>query len=414
MVKKVILLMAAMAFLAFSCTVTEVAVPNVTTLDAISLNPNTASSRAAIMDRDSLQNSSGFIVYADTATTATTTTWFISGGKHVYNATNGWGFTPNAIAWPFIYPVAFLAYYPDDAASLVITNVTDVLTPTSTSIELDIEIPRLKSEQEDVLVARDTAMGKPPLGELPLTFKHILSKVNFTVSTADKNGAITSDPDYKAFVLALGFCNLTKEGVFEATDDTWTLGSVIDSFSYFNDFDTISGTVYIEKEFVNATRASFALGADSSLMLLPQYPDEWDINSGVIIQPQPNEAYIRLLYRVETADTLNFIGFKDASEHLGYTGSAVDNDGYTDELYIMVGFAYDSEWLSGKGYTYNIPLPGTGGGIYLDEFYYNYYGKRTDLRIPGAVLYGHVFGDNISLPADVDDWIDEPSTDVKE
>ena len=407
MVKKVILLMAAMAFLAFSCTVTEVVVPNVTTLDAISLNPNTASTRAVIKDRDSLQNDPvGFVVYADTATTFTTTVWFIEGENHAYGTANGWSFTP-AIAWPSKYPLAFLAFYPEAGAGHVITSVTDVLTPTSTSVELTIEIPTAKDGQEDVIVARDTAKtGKPSGGELPLNFKHILSKVNFTVST--------DDPTDKAYVLAVGFCNLVSTATFEATDDSWTLGTYgtdIDTFNYYNAFEPIAGGFRPEIEFMNANKDSLFTGAAAKtehLMLLPQDPDVWDI-SDPILHPTNLEAHIRLLYRLEVTGNPDRVGYADAQDHDDWS---VFGASYTGPLYVMVGYAYDATWESGKGYSYDIPIPGTGGGIYLDEFYYDNEGNRTDLRIPGAVLYGHVLGDNISLPADVEDWIDEPSSDV--
>jgi len=420
MIKKVIFSMAAVALLTFSCTRSEVENFNITTPNAISLNPNTASTRAAIMDLDSLKlDVYGFVVYADTVGTAISDDWFIDRANHVFG-TDGWGFYPS-ILWPNTgYPLVFLAYYPDDSNSGVITGVTTPALPfTSSSLELAISIPPEKGLQEDILVARDTQLiEKPSNGQLQIDFKHILSKVNFTVSTSDGTSLIT-DPDHKAYILAVGFSNLFSTNTFEAVDDTWgplAPGDPTADYNYHNAFVGLTGAdIYDEIEFVNADKNPFFTGAaadTSHLMLLPQDPIKWVV-TGTIAAPT-NEAHIKMLYRLQVSGNDDFIGYLHADDHDDYS-TTPSIAGYTDQLYVLVGFSYAGTWESGKGYSYDIPLPGKGGGIYLDVNYYDNQGNKTDLVIPGAVIGGHVLGiDHITLDPDITNWNNQTSTEVED
>ena len=413
MIKKVIFSMAAIALLTFSCTRSEVENQNFSAPSVISLNPNTASTRAAIMDVDSLKlDAYGFVVYADTVgTIANSDVWFIGGEDHIFGA-GGWGFTP-PILWPYSgYPVVFLAYYPNVLYSNVIDAVTPATVPfTTSSLELAIIVPPERDLQEDVLVALDTQkIAKPMDGQLHIDFKHILSKVNFTVSTYDSKST-TPDPDYDAYVLAVGFVNLYSTNTFEATDFSWGTPSSPETYNYYNAFDALTAPdFYQELGFNNSNRDSFYTanaGNPEHLMLLPQDDSRaWDLTA-----PPTTEAYIKMLYRLEYQGR-DSVGFAVASNCDDYTGSQLDTDNYLDQLYVLVGYSYDGAWESGKGYRYDIPIPGPGGGILLDTYYYDIYGNPTDLEIPDAVIGEPVLSKRfIILEPEVSPWVDEsPST----
>ena len=329
----------------------------------------------------------GFAVYAHTAGA---TGWYNDGvesidgtNNHVFQ-NNGWGFS-STVLWPVTgYPMAFMAYYPDSAVSKVITSVNSVVPP-STTLILGISIPASKDEQEDVLIARDTAKtGKPVEGQMSLRFRHILSKVNFTVTNTVSGQT--------AYVLAVGFCNLFSKNTFNAANDNWNVlssgVSPIDTFDYYHAFKPLSGTeVYTPTIFTGADKASFFAGtADETkhLILLPQRPVTWDITGTSISAPGANEAYIRMLYRLVNA-TVDIVGFATAALHDDY----VTGD-YAGPLYVLVGFSFDAIWESGGSYQYDIPIPGTGGGILLDTYYYDNQGAPTKFIIDGKNLYDRI------------------------
>jgi len=418
MIKKVIFSMAAIALLTFSCTRSEVENLNFSTPDAISLNPWTASTRAYIANLDSLKNDpSGFVVYADTANAG----WYIEGVSHIFSTTTGWGFSP-AVSWPVNtadYPVTFRAYYPDTASITGIILVSSSAPP-ATALELTVQVPLLIEQQIDVLAAEATATSKPLNGLLNMNFKHILSKVNFTITNHDGTSQ-TSDPDHKAYVLAVGFGNLYTTNTYNVVTDAWDafVTPATDDYNYYNSFDALTGTaVYEELEFNDADKDAIvpnSPGRFENLMLLPQDDsDVWDV-SGTITHPG-GDKYIRLLYRLQVAGNDDAVGYLDGSTCPGASTSSVLPSGYDDPLYVLVGYAYAGTWEPGKGYSYDIPLPGVGGGIYLSAFYYDNQGNETDLPIPGAVVGGHVMDvGHIIINPTVNLWDDSPgSSDVLE
>ena len=422
MIKKVIFSMAAIALLTFSCTRSEVENLNVSAPDAISLNPWTASTRAAIANLDSLKNDPlGFVVYADTAGA---TSWYISGASHIFNTTTGWGFSP-LVLWPVIpteYPVVFRAYYPDDASLTPGILTVGAAVPPATALDLTFVVPTVIEEQIDLLAAQDTAFSKPLNGLLNMNFKHILSKVNFTITNHDGTSQ-TSDADHKVYVLAVGFCNLYSTNTYDVVNEAWPAlasGDPIADYNYYNSFVPLTGTdVYEELEFNDADKDLIIPSPPrrfENLMLLPQDDqDVWDI-SGIILDPTgTTDKYIKLLYRLQVSGNDDEVGYLDAINCPGYPGSVLPS-GYRDPLYVLVGYAYAGTWEPGKGYSYDIPLPGVGGGIYLDDFYYDNQGNKTDLPISGAVIGGHVMSvDHIIINPAVALWDDTPgSSDVLE
>ena len=389
-------LMAATALLTYSCTTSEE--ENIlSTQDYISLNPDMASTYAAMMDLDSLKNdNNGFFVHAEMNDNST----YIYGENHVYDAKNGWSFS-TPYPWPATgYPMTFYAYYPAPSVSNLYSLCSECF---PAPYVFPMMIPTSKEDQEDLLFARKTANSKPDSGELPLDFIHILSKVNFTVSTTDALGPI-SDPNHKVYVLAVGFCNLYAGSWFWGDNIEFGPCFTPQDFNYFNSFEPISSGIYEEKDFADATNASFYSSADGQkehLFLLPQEPDVWDVTSGA--GPQPDEAYIKMLYRLENSFYNDSIGYEFASNHPDYEDSDLEAAGYDGPLYLLVGYSFDATWVSGTAYSYNIPLPGGGGGILLDTYFYDNQGNQTDLAFD-CNLYDHVFGSSCKLASAVYDW----------
>jgi hypothetical protein len=241
-----------------------------------------------------------------------------------------------------------------------------------------------------------------------MTFEHILSKVFFTVTTGD---------DHKAYVLALGFDNLHKKNTYTiGNPGAWgTIDVALDSFSYYNGFTPLTGTdTYEEKEFTDVTRADFWAPADPEnkfMMLMPQTPKTWwqGVSPNASAVPGSDEAYVRMLYRAEEINSSNkdFIGYESATTHPNYGTSSL-KDNYTGSLYVLVGYKYASTWVSGKGYEYEIPLPGATGGKLLDEFLYDDQGNQTELpviggKVPDDIISSDIF---IHLFPIVTDWDD--------
>ena len=426
MIKKVFYLMAALVLLTYSCTVNEVENQNFTTQEVISLSPNTAKTRAAIVFSDSLtRDVHGFRVYADTSNTGS---WYSDGvnkingdNSHVF-ASGKWGFE-QPVLWPFPFPtmMRFYAYYPDTINSNVIIWV-DTARTGGPFVQLNITIPADKAFQEDVLATRGTATSKPATGTLPLSFKHILTKVNFSVSTWDDGGRVT-DANQKVFVMAVGFCNLKRSGLYHIHSESWaSLDNVRDTFDYFNRFTPLTTGTYRDSMFVDTVRAPFyssAAGVNQHLMLLPQSVTTWDFNSGAA--PLDTIAHVRMLYRMEASGKADSIGYATAHTHPShpqYGGTLTT--GYAGPLYVLVGYGYDgTNWVPGRGYNYEIPIPGSGGGVLLDDCYYdNQARRRPDFPLQGGLrMYSHVLGnDNIKLAPTMTDWDDTttPTLDVLE
>jgi hypothetical protein len=141
----------------------------------------------------------------------------------------------------------------------------------------------------------------------------------------------------------------------------------------------------------------------------------WAVNSSPVPLPTSSQAHIRMLYRLEVPGNINFIGFAFANAHPGFGGSVLESSGYnpSDPLYVLVGYAYDGTWESGKGYRYDIPIPGVGGGILLDTFLYDNQGNKTDLPVPNGILGEHLISSGeIRLIPTVSLWDDQTPTNV--
>lgn len=344
--------------------------------------------------------------------------------NHVYD--NGtWSFDP-AKQWPTAansYPIDFFAFYPSAADGLTI-NTDD---PADGYVSADIVVQGsgyvLVDDQTDMLAAWTTANAKPASGNLSMTFHHIFSKINF---------ALDLDENYTANVQGLGVCNLRNEAVFDVTATEWfnTADTYGSSYLYYGGFRALStGNLQIintpaltgkasgTTPFYTATTTPTA--ANAHLMLLPQTDATrtWGDGNDPTALPTGTDTYIMMIYRLADVSGVanpDIAGLRQASSHVDWTGSALQTGGYpaTDPLYIKVAYPFELAWAMGKGYTYNIDMrPGFSGGILIDEFYYDKYGNRTDLRVDdqtGTEVLDPITGDgDIHLIPAVNDWDDE-------
>ena len=391
------LAIAAVAITLVSCSQNDMEVVNVTTSDAITLSPSTAVTRAGITDYNTISApNAGFTVFANVPNQ---TTWYTDHGtptparidgdnKHVFDGSK-WNFaTP--VMWPETgnYPINFYAFYPD------FHNGININADLGSSIVLDIEINEKVEDQIDIVSAHGTATTKPATASLSLNFNHILSKVNFAVSnTSNVVGDI-------AFVQAVGFDHVNSSNDFDVKKQQWNSShGVRKAFNYYNAFvglDPTGTDTYTEISFANSVdKAPFYTAstnpklANANMMLLPQTATTtkmWTVTPKVKSTPANDEAYVRVMYRYELSNDQDYIGFRNAQDHPEWAGSAyaIANPTYNGHLYVKAGFTYEGTWVKGKGYLYNIPLPGDGGGRLLDEYLYDDKGNRTDLKYPGG------------------------------
>ena len=416
MKKRFILAIAAVALMAVSCSMNETEEINIVTADAISLNPNTAVTRASISNLTTLRDdNNGFAVYADNGTSPSTWHTNIAGSNNHFHDGSKWNFKTQ-VAWPTAaseYPMTFLAFHPaQNQSNGIITNVTS----THPNVNLNVTVKPLASDQRDLLAGKNTAESKPSSGTLSMGFKHILSKVFFTVSNQFKGSANTTQDVY---VLAIGFKNLHTTDVYNVRTGLWTTNTTgQNDYNYYNKFES-QADAYTPVMFNSADKGKFYANTaemDASyMMLLPQNPDRWDTYAGgdpeSVQPPLTNDAYVRMLYRVEEkAAPANddFIGYKSAVTHPNYDGSQAQADNYTGALYVMVGYSYDPAWLQGNGYQYDIPVPGSTGGRLINKNYFDDKGNETDLpvidiEVPEVIIPGD---DYIHLSPIVTPWDD--------
>lgn len=431
--RKIIFSLAALGLVLASCSKEETTGVNSKNPDGIQFNA--ATSRAAINVLANVKG--GFRVYGTSG--ATPTGWY-SGidGTNVYKYTTAWGWAGTTPQWPTAqgtYPMNFYAMYPDAAPSAVTAG---------TKLESEITIPAVAS-QVDMLSAKATAASKPMGGALAMTFKHILSKVNFGVIAGE--GMI---PEIQAVVVK----NVHDKNTYNYMAQTWgasTSGnSGLASYDYFrNTTAPKSFTVGSAAEDVTSAQTFYLATDNKNLMLMPQVatgetgatgaPVAWAPVGGTA--PTNTVAYIEVIYRI-TKSSNNVIGYEDGSDYLTdwnvtntditfenawetkYPNGLGSSTGqYNGHLYIRVGFPVTLSWVPGKGYVYNLCLGtrGSTGGYYIDDTYYDENGDDTGIDIVGPDQDGDgdpdpvdpgkpVFDGDINFIPGVEDWDDTTPT----
>jgi len=420
------LAIAAVAIMAVSCSMNETEVINVPTSDAIALNPSTAVTRAYITKKTNLE--ANFGVFATSGTNPTG--WYndgqysIDGTNHHYLNGSQWDFR-NPVKWPKAdettkYPMNFYAFHPATTNSVM--EVKPVTTP-NYNVTLDVTVPQEVANQIDIVATKGSTNTKPATSSLTLTFKHILSKVNFSVTNTN------TGQDDKAFVQAVGFVNINSKNTYDVKEEGWpNPATTVKNYNYYKTFtDGVTGTDILEpKEFIGSVAQNKEYFYDNNsnptldganMMLLPQIPQTWiNAPSDEKSKPANGDAYVRVMYRYELTGDPNYIGFRHAQDHPEWANSdyADKNPTYNGPLYVYAVFSYESTWGKGNGYLYNIPLPGVGGGRLFDENLYDDKGNPTDLKLPGGEEEKPIITTDefIHLIPIVTDWADDDISNV--
>ncbi len=346
--------------------------------DATRVSLISSTSRATINDLGALQGSlEGFGVYA---VSADTSNFFIEDG-YIYSS-NVWAWTSGGkYTWPTAttsYPVEFYAFYPltDPAVDLAVVSADK-------SVEAEITIQK-SDAQSDLLAAMTSLDMRPAGGAATISFNHILSQVNLSVSAGD-NSTVR--------IQSVTFKGMERTNTFDYTTGAWdVLGAdAADEESIFSYVAAHTPATVIDGD-GGAITPNYG-----ALMLLPQDLTHWDVTEDAALG-----ARVVIVYRVTDGEDKNdLLGFTNAS----YTVNG--GDPTTGELFIKVGFPVDGTWEMGKSYSYKVELGGltSSGGYYISNKYFDASGNETELYIDEDIDVGDsVYDEEISLSVSVNDW----------
>lgn len=354
-------------------------------------------SKAPILDLTALMNDpTGFRVYATTP--ASTSAWYpgVDGTATYRYSASDWGWSSGAPQWPDTeagYPMHFYAYYPIAAQGFAPTA-----TP-ATALTGSVVVQNSPANQTDFLAASTVASFEPYGDKLSLIFDHIMSKINFGVIAG--NGM-------NVYVQSLTASNLKNTATYDYLTGTWSEPTGSDTYLYY-------GTYYPSGSGGTSPIATFnpAVADESTanpfytsphsnhLMLMPQTTACWNKTSTVA------DAYAGVIYRMSSSTDPNVVGYASALNHPNYTLGSL----YTGPLFAKVGFPFADGslvWNKSMGYTYNLLL-GTAdatNGYYLDAFYYDENGNRTNYPVIGKSVGDPVSDGYINFTVSLTGWMD--------
>ena len=388
--KKIFVTFAALGLMLAGCT------NNVT--DGYDVNdPNVvgfaaSTTRASIYTLQTLQDDgAGFKVFGTTANVDNAWYTNVNGTNNYAYASGAWGWAGTDAVWPTTdgsYPMYFYAMYP----------VVNLDSETVANLSDNIEIAAAAANQVDMLSAKASTPGKPASGQISLAFQHILSKINF---------GVIAGHEMTAEVRSLAIRNVHKKSTYNYLSQAWS-GTTTDATGY--DYYVVAAEAvpfFTTGGSDEETPAPIYTGSDHSshLMLMPQSsatgaPAAWDKTAAGLA----NGAYIEVMYNIADgasgADE-NYVGYTKGTDYLtDYPAFAANNTGwgatytgglgtgaaqYDGFLYVRVGFPVTLNWEAGKGYTYNICLgtANSSNGYYIDEYYYDDEGVKTNIPIVG-------------------------------
>jgi hypothetical protein len=347
--------LAVAAMLATACTNDEVINENIPAADAITINASTGKTRAAVADLEAVK--AGFTVYATKG--GSSAVEYIANQTYWYQ-NNAWGWKFTTIKWPVAdtdYPMNFYASYPDLNAIL------------DGSLLAEHYVTGDPLQQIDMLAAnRLNVMTRPSSSCVNMDFKHILSRIGFSVKTGAN---VTVE------VQSIAIKQVGEKRKFNYAGLEWTV-DMPSAYGASYNFMTATSPANINK-FVGATTGAAVTGSSGYLMLMPQDLSgrAWDKTAAGI----DNQSYIEVVYRIyETATGKDIVGYSDATKHPDY---AAKGDGITGALFVKVAYALPTEWLMGKAYTYTIHL-GTSndnGGNLIDDTFVDNGGGESELPV---------------------------------
>ena len=390
---KTMVALLAVTLLFVKCSKNEVSSVNDPNADAIGFDISTGKTRANVIDLGALQlEANGFGVYA---TNGASSNLFIDNKAYKYEG-GKWKWAELNMLWPkedINFPINFYAYYPQAS-----TKLNSTLTAKYT-------VAATPETQVDLLAANQVGVGyKPISGNVTLTFRHMLSKIDFKVVTGSK---ITVE------VQSIAVRNVGNAGTFNFANLAWTAppNAWNSGFSYM----TAQAPKSINK-FVNQTIAKDVAGSSGSLMLMPQDLKNQAWNK--TLAGLSTQSYIEVVYRVyETDGGKDVVGFSDATKHPDYADLG---NGVTGPLFVKVGYPLPTEWQMGKAYAYTIYIDGiSSGGNLIEENFIDENGEETDLPVvdpetgepiepPGPIFPDK---DEIGFVVSVENW-GEPAVDI--
>lgn len=364
--------------------------------DQIGFRSNT--SRASVVNLPALAASpDGFKVFG--ASGSAPAGWYAGiDGTNNYKATAGvWGWVNAAPVWPTTptgYPMKFYAFFPASAGGMSITTPT----PTTMSGTYTV-LP--EATQVDFLAAKATAVSKPASGMLPLTFTHILSKINFGVI-----------PGFGAtvHVQSINVNNVGNSRSYDFLTGDWTTPQPLAFVSkYFYKTTTTPATALTGIDVTEAAVQNVVPSNGGNLMLMPQTATTWTPATGVAAA----NAHMGVIYRLTTVADPNAVGYTVANSHPNYNAlTAAEKTVLNGKpLFVKVGYPFAPStmtWNKGKGYTYNICLgtANASNGYIVNDFYYDELGNPTTLPIIGKDNGDPISNGNINFNLSVSDWDD--------
>lgn len=355
----------------------------------------TSTTRSSVVDLPALgASASGFVVYA--ASGIAPAAWFtgIDGTNNYKKTGANWGWAGTAPSWPTAttgYPMNFYAYFASSYTGLTLTAPTPSAMTGTYVIQPEVT-------QVDFLATKSSALSKPASGMLPLTFQHILSKINFGVI-----------PGYGAtvFVQSVGVNNVGNQRSYDFLAGNWTAAqpaAFTAKYSYKN-----TATPATALTGVDATEVAVqsVVPTYSNLMLMPQTATTWTPVTGVAAA----NAYMGVIYRLTTASDPNAVGYTVANSHPNYNAlTPAEKTALNGKpLFVKVGYPFAPStmtWDKGKGYTYNICLgtANASNGYIADNFYYDENGLPTTLTIIGKDKGDPISNGKINFIVNVGDW----------
>lgn len=386
-----------LAIVATSCAKDEVSSDAKHNPDQIGFYTNTT--RSSVVNLPVLEASTaGFVVYATSGNSPTA--WFPSiDGTNNYKKTAAvWGWAGTAPSWPSSttgYPMNFSAYFASSYTGFTLTSASAPLLLGTYTIQPE-------ASQVDFLAAKSVSISKPASGMLPLTFQHILSKINFGVIPG--NGATV-------YVQSIGVNNVGNQRSYDFRAGDWA-SSQPSTFTskYFYKSTTTPATALVGTDPTEAAIQNVVPSNGGNLMLMPQTATTWTPATGVAAA----NAYMSVIYRLTTAADPNAVGYTVANNHPDYASlsNAIQIALNNKPLFVKVGYPFaqtSMTWAKGKGYTYNICL-GTvnaSNGFILENVYYDELGNPTTLTIIGKDKGDPISNGKINFIVNVGDWEDQ-------
>lgn len=356
----------------------------------------TNTTRSSVVNLPILEGSTtGLVVYA--ASGSTPSAWFtgIDGTNNYKKTASVWGWTRTAPSWPTTtsgYPMNFYAYFASSYTGLTLTAPSPSTMTGTYTIQSE-------ATQVDFLAAKSLAISKPASGMLPLTFQHILSKINF---------GVISGYGATAHVQSINVNNVGNQRVYDFRTGDWTTPQPVAFTTKYSYKSTATpATVLTGTDATEVTALDVVPSNGGNLMLMPQTATTWTPATGVAAA----NAYMGVIYRLTTVADPNAVGYTVANNHPDYISLTPEEKTKLNNkpLFVKVGYPFATSsmtWVKGKGYTYNICLgtANASNGYIVENLYYDELGNITTLTIIGKNKGDQISSGVINFIVNVSDW----------